>query len=151
MLRASALSSSIPGTRTNDNAAAGNIGEVVTATVAVGSAVVLTTAVVSNVTSISLTAGDWDVTGVVDFNPGATTTTTSLEGGISIVSATRGAQDTGFANTFAIATTAIDASEVCPMVRLSLNATTTVFLVAVAGFAISTLKAYGTIFARRVR
>lgn len=143
--------SPVVGSATNDNAVAGRVGELISAAVAVGAGIVLTTGVAVNVTSIALTAGDWDVTGVVDFNPGATTTTTSLQGGLSIVSATLGAQDSGFSNPFAIASTGVDASEVLPVVRFSLAGPTTVFLVAVAAFAISTLKAYGTIRARRVR
>lgn len=139
------------GTTTNDNAAAGVVGEFVSSTVAVGSAVALTTDTTANVTSISLTPGDWDVTGVVDFKPGATTTTTYFQGGISTVSATMGSPDTGFSNPFAIAATSVDASEVLPVVRMSLATTTTIYLVARAGFSISTLSAYGTIRARRMR
>lgn len=124
----------------------------VSSVVASGSAVALTTATVANVTSIALTAGVWDVTGVVDFHPDTTTTSTYMRGGSSTTSATLGAQDSYFSNTFAIATTAVDASEVIPVTRYTVpsNATTTVYLVAVAGFAISTMTAYGTIRATRV-
>lgn len=139
------------GTTTNDSAATGYIGEYVSASLASGSATSLTTGTAKTITSISLTAGDWDVTGVVDFHPDTTTTTTYLQGGISTTNNTLGAADTYFSNTFAIATTSVDASEVCPTVRISINTTTTVYLVAVAGFAISTLSGYGTIRARRVR
>lgn len=143
--------SPITGTTTNDNAAAGKVGEFITASIATGSSVSLTSGTTANVTSISLTSGDWNVFGVVDFNPGATTVTTYFQGGISQTTATLGAQDTFFSNTFAIATTSTDASEVCPVLRVSLATTTTIYLVAKAGFTISTLKAYGTVSARRVR
>lgn len=127
------------------------VGDIITSVIASGSAVSLTTATAANVTSISLPAGDWDVSGVVDFHPGSTTTTTYLQGGISSTSATLGAQDSFFSDTHAIATTSIDAAKVVPTVRLSLSTTTTVYLVAKAGFATSTLTAYGTIRASRVK
>ena len=57
----------IIGTTTNDDAAAGKIGEYQSAGIGFGSAISLTTATPANVTSISLTAGDWDVSGVIYF------------------------------------------------------------------------------------
>lgn len=159
MLRASALSSNIPGTTTNDSAAAGNVGEFVTATVAVGAAVALTTATTTNVTSISLTAGDWDLSGQVDFNPGATTSITVLQGGVSLTTATLAGQ-AGGAGLGTDPTLVITQPAAVPVgqvhiqagpVRLSISATTTVFLVAQGTFTVSTLAAFGTIRARRVR
>jgi hypothetical protein len=140
------------GTPTNDSARAGDVGEIISSTIAVGSGVSLTNNTAVNVTSISLTAGDWDVTGVVDVNLGATSTVSYLQGSVSTTSATLGPQDSGFSNPYAIAAgLGVDASEVLPTSRLSLAVTTTVYLVAQCGFAISTAKAYGTIRARRVR
>src|SRR5215472_14162674 len=55
----------IVGVNGASNAAAGNIGEYVTASLAQGSAVNLPGGTATNLTSISLTAGDWDVFGVV--------------------------------------------------------------------------------------
>lgn len=144
-------SSAVTGTTTNDTAAVGFIGEYVTAVIIKANAIALTTLVTANVTSISLTAGEWDVTGVIDFTPAATTTTVYMQGGISLTSAATGGQDTSFTNPFSIATTAVDSALPCPIVQLKLSATTTVFLIATASFAVSTLKAYGTIRARRVR
>ena len=51
----------IPGVVNASNASAGTVGEFVTATQSTN--VAMTTAVAINVTSISLTAGDWDVDG----------------------------------------------------------------------------------------
>src|SRR5260221_11377663 len=87
---------SFVGSTTNDSAVAGNIGEIVTATLATGSAVVLTTNTTANVTSISLTAGDWDVTGTVVFKFGAITSYTNLVGGTSNTSESFGTQGTAF-------------------------------------------------------
>ena len=89
------LNTSAVGTTTNDSAATGNVGEFVTATVAVGAAVALTTATTANVTSISLTAGDWDVSGQVNFTPGATTSITVLQCGVSLTTATLAGQAGG--------------------------------------------------------
>lgn len=141
------------GTITNDNAETGYIGEYVTSTVATGSSVALTTATTANVTSISLTAGDWDVRGAVDFTFGATTSVTNLTGGISQTSATLGGQDSffDFATPAIIPTAAKDSVFPCPTTRISLAATTTIYLVAQGTFTASTLKAYGTLSARRAR
>ena len=48
------------GVTSASNAAAGSVGEIISALVAVGSPVSLVNATAKNVTSISLTAGDWD-------------------------------------------------------------------------------------------
>ncbi len=143
----------IVGTTTNNNANAGSVGEYVQSVLATGSSVTLATGVTSNVTSISLTAGDWDVTGAVDFTFGATTSYTNLIGSVSSTSATIGAQDSkfDFETPAAVPTAGADATFPLPVVRFSLSGTTTVFLVAQGTFTVSTLKAYGTIRARRIR
>ena len=125
---------------------------IVTAAVAAASAVALTTNVTANVTSISLTAGDWDVTGIVQYTPAATTSITQLTQGSSSTSATLGAQGT-FSKfvTAANILTAVDPAWALPTVRFSLTTTTTIYLVANATFTVSTLAAYGVIRARRVR
>lgn len=147
------------GTATNDNAAVGVIGEIVTATVASGSAVSLTTATAADITSISLTAGDWDVSGQIVHNAGATTNVTLLNAAISLTSATLPTQAGGsglgtdplsiFRQAAAVPGGALTTS-VGP-VRLSIAATTTVYLVVSDTFTVSTMTGYGTIRARRVR
>lgn len=144
-------SAAVSGTNTNNNAAAGIIGEFVSSTVAVGSAVGLTTATTANVTSISLTGGDWYVTGVVDYHPAATTSITAFSQGSSSTSATLGSQDTYSKKVQAALIPNTDFSEVIPETRISISATTTIYLVANATFTASTLSAYGTISARRAR
>src|SRR4029077_4886616 len=49
------------GTATNDNATAGNVGEYIESVIPAGAAIAITSATNTNLTSISLTAGDWDV------------------------------------------------------------------------------------------
>lgn len=145
--------SGITGTTTNNNANAGAIGEYISSTIATGASVTLTTNVTSNITSISLTAGDWDVTGAVDFTFGATTSYTNLIGSVSTTTGTIGAQDSkfDFETPAAVPTAGADSTFSLPVVRFSLSGTTTVFLVAQGTFTVSTLKAYGTIRARRIR
>lgn len=137
----------IAGTTTNDSAAAGAFGEYQTANTA---GVALTNGVPANATSISLTAGDWDVEGVVQFSPAGTTQFTQLIIGISATSATFGALGT-FTTLQHAFTTGASNTIPTPVVRLSLAATTTVYVVAQAGFTVSTMSASGFIRARRVR
>lgn len=144
----------ISGTTTNDSAASGVIGEILTGTLAVGSATPLTTATTKDVATVSLTSGDWDCTGVVDFKPAATTNATLLLYGSSSTSNTLGADDTYASVSFLTAgqvTTNGDYRNVIPTQRFSLAGTTTIRLLAQATFTVSTMTAYGTIRCRRVR
>jgi hypothetical protein len=146
------------GVQTNSNASPGAVGEIITATLVVGSAVALTTATPANVTSIALTAGDWDVSGQIDFNLTGTTVT-DMRGGPSLTSATLPTQPGGAG--LGTDPLAIDPSNFATItdvqtldsgpVRLSIAATTTVFLVASATFSVGTVGAFGTIRARRMR
>lgn len=145
--------SGIIGVTNASNAAAGSVGEYISSTIASGSAISLTSGTATNVTSISLTAGDWQVSGVIGLALAGTTTLSSFSGGINTVSATIGALSTAtgsFARNTAFTT---GQSEIIPTgeVRLSLSATTTVYLVTQATFAVSTCAAYGYIAARRAR
>jgi len=141
------------GTNTNDNAATGQYGEFVTANVLTGASVALATGVSSNVTSITLGAGDWDVEGCICYTFGATTSYTNLVGGASSVTGTLPTQQNvfDFETPATVPTAGADMSWVVPKQRFSLNASTTIFLVAQGTFTVSTLKAYGVIRARRVR
>lgn len=139
----------ITGTATNDSASAGYVGEYVSSTVVSGSAVSLTTTIVANVTSISLTAGDWDVSGVVGWT--FMNNTTIAGASISLTSATQ-SMDTRIYTRVGAAGNLIGIYEAAlPTVRVSIASTTTVYLVAEAIFATSTNSAYGRIMARRVR
>lgn len=141
----------LPGTATNDNASAGNVGEYMESIIAVGSAVALTTAVTSNVTSLSLTAGDWDVVGSVIFNPGATTSITALIASICLTTATIDGTYAWSHRMSAFVPNAPFGGYGIARRRVSINATTSVFLTAQGVFTVSTLGAYGYINARRVR
>ena len=143
----------IPGTTTNDNASAGNVGEYQSASRSTGSPISLTSNVGADITSVSLTAGDWDVEGNPYIALGATTTMTACNWWISTSSATYpgGTTQVSFYN-FAIAAAAGQAfGYPTPTVRISLSGTTTVYFSIAATFATSTLTAAGSIRARRVR
>lgn len=142
----------IIGTTAADNANAGSVGEAITSSVAVGSAVALTTNTPANITSISLTAGDWDVSGLVATNPAGSTTQSNLGAAINTTSATFPTAGTAGWTQWPFSVAAGNA-EFVPVgpVRINVSTTTTVYLIAQSVFAASTNAAYGTIYARRRR
>ncbi len=144
----------IVGTATNNNASAGSVGEYVSSGVLAGSAVALTNNTRADVTSISLTAGDWDVTGMVAFTDNAATTVTLVAGWLNTVSVTFPTVGTdvgsGYQQHYGSWTSNVPTCTFGP-VRLSLSGTTTVYLGAYSTFAVNTAAAYGLLHARRVR
>lgn len=150
----------IVGTATNDSANAGAVGEVICAQVTNGGSpsgcatnnnapVSLSSNVPANITSVSLTAGDWNCWGNVAFTNGGTTVTTQSTGSINTTSATMNTLQ--FANSSPPATAGLNIAFAVPMVRQLLASTTTVYLVANNVFATSTSAAYGRIDCRRMR
>jgi hypothetical protein len=151
---ATVTSAFIAGVTTNSDAAAGIVGEYISSTIQSGSAVSLTTDVAINITSVSLTAGDWDCNGSVFNSQASSTTMDFFAGWISTTSASfpsnppggsyvQWYQNSGVAGlgmTLSIGPT-----------RISLASTTTVYLSATASFDISTNTAYGFIGCRRAR
>lgn len=151
----------IPGETTTGSAAAGYVGEYVESRVAQASAISMTSATPINVTSISLTAGDWDVSATTHFTGGATTTISHLLGSISTVTGTLSTTEgrsgiwvAAFSSStpFNFGQSASNNVIVAiPPVRFSLSSTTTIYLVAEAPFGVSTCTAFGVLRARRVR
>lgn len=145
----------IKGTATNDAATAGNVGEYISASVLTGAAIGLTSSTDTNITSIALTAGDWDVWVDGYFSGGATTAVTTGAVSISTVSATLNTTPGRFSATCASGNPIFNGGQVCGVnagpARLSLAAPTTVYFVANAIFTTSTMAGYGIISARRVR
>lgn len=138
----------IIGVTTNNNADAGVVGEFVSANDA---SETLTSTVAKDVVSISLTAGDWDVSGSVAFNAaGAPVTKNTI--GLSSTSATLGtlgAENNTYQDITSIAAGSGYIATVGVM-RFSLSGTTTIYLVAEATFG-GTLEVASFISARRVR
>lgn len=131
------------------NAAAGTIGEFVQSLIASAGAVTIGSA--TNVTSISLTAGDWDVEGNVVFKIAGGETISLLTAGISPTTATLPAD--GSESFDAITATGSPRNQGVALVRKRINiaTTTSIFLVAGATATPSSVTAYGVINARRIR
>ena len=141
------------GTKTNDNAAAGFVGEYLDDIILQASPVSLTTATDTNVATVQLTEGDWDVWGNVTFipDPGVTVVTT-MTGWINDDSATL--PDPAFYSAFdRVGIMSISAGMSAPAQRFTvINSTTLdVYLSCRADFSVSTLAACGAIYARRRR
>lgn len=111
----------------------------------------LTTATQQNVAGISLTAGDWDVWGMVGFIPAGTTTMTRLMASVSTTSATLGADPGSYQQIRAAFNVGEGQTLATPVQRISLASTTTIYLVSLTAFGVSTMSAYGRIAARRAR
>ena len=143
----------IVGTTTNNSANAGSVGELVEQNIASGSAVALTTTTATNIASISLTAGDWDVWGETCTNNPGTSTISYIFNAINTTSATLPTAPNGGAMALAQYTYPAGANNYLytGMKRLSLSATTTVYLIGYVVFGVSTMGMYGYIGARRRR
>jgi hypothetical protein len=145
----------IIGTTAADSATAGDVGEVISSNIPQGSAVSLTSNTNANVTSISLTAGDWDVYANIYSNPGSNTLTTSFFGQITTTSATFTFPPTittptsGGNNLTGSATEGFFLA-VGPA-RINVSGTTTVYLVATSIFTVSTQAVYGYLISIRRR
>jgi hypothetical protein len=142
----------VQGTNTNDSAAAGYVGEYIASNIT--TPLGLTSATPTNLTTISLTAGDWDVTGAVKFTGTASTVITDTMGVISTTSAST--DQTNFATTSYARhqvnyITGSSPTEVPAPLRLTLTATTTVYLSLYCAFSASTCTAIGILRARRMR
>jgi hypothetical protein len=137
------------GTTAGGNATAGYVGEEITSVIASGSAVSLVTATPKNLTSISLTAGDWDVYG----NVTATDTVTTINQLLCWISTTSATvPDASLYNGFSSLTLAMAIyGTSAPYVRISISTTTTVYISAQSVFASGTVTMQGGIYARRVR
>lgn len=130
------------GTPLNDNALAGWVGEVITATT---SSVTLTNSTGVNIVQITLTPGDWDVSGNWDMYNDATVAS-NVACGINNVSAALPAQ---YAQLSMSAIQRFGCA--VPTVRYSVAVSTTLYLVGFVAFASGNTTASGTITARRRR
>lgn len=137
------------GTGTNDNAPSGYVGEYETAQLPFASAASFSTGTPRDIITLSLGAGDWDVSGnlLVTY----TVSSTGTAGWISTTSATMPDQSlVSGPLVLAPATIASFGYSVFP-VRISLATPTTVYLSAVSSFGSGASSGCGTISARRVR
>lgn len=140
----------IVGTATNDSAGAGYVGEFISSVIASGSATAVAINTPVNLTSISLTAGDWDVWGNFSFVSSGTGST-NFAGWLSSTSATL--PDASIYMSIASAGGAIltNSGFVVPQQRFSLAGTTTIYISVYNTAASGSGAACGGIYARRVR
>jgi hypothetical protein len=144
----------LQGRSTNTNPAAGYIGEFMNSSVAFGSAIALTTGTAVTLTSLNLTAGDWNTWGGVAFIAGASTSIQDLRGALSLTNNTLpGVLSTSTSQSIAgfssLVAGAVTYSFPLQEGRFALASTTTVYVVVRATFSASTLSAYGFLSARR--
>jgi hypothetical protein len=138
----------IRGTKTNDSAAAGYIGEYVESITSLAN--INTTNVWQDITSISLTAGDWDVQGQIIQQGGGVS---QLQAAVSLYSGNTTTDHVYASNVLRQvgAGGAYDSSITINRYRVSINTTTTVYLKGLGNFASGTPQIAGKISARRVR
>lgn len=134
----------------------GQPGEYKEVVVASGSASSLSTGTAKTVVgaTLSLQPGVWEVNGVIDFQFAANTSYTLLQAGISTTTDTLSAtqdQTWGLCMPATVPTAALDLTFPVPTRTVTVATATTFQLVAKGTFTVSTLKAYGTISARRIR
>lgn len=131
--------------------AAGFVGEQISSFIRDSSAVSLTVSgTIYDVTTISITSGTWDVSGLVMFT-GITTGTrqTASIGDTSVTIPNISYGNNTTAATF-LDTVADDVGLAIPSFRVNVTVTTTYYLIARATFTVGTPKAYGRISATRV-
>lgn len=140
---------SITGVTNGSSAAAGEVGEYISSQVLFASAINIPNATATDITHISLTAGDWDVGGnILMFSTllastfigwvstsSATFPDASLQSGIVMPATANGNTGPGALNT----------------IRVNVSTTTNVYLTGYCGFSSGTVTGCGYIWARRVR
>jgi hypothetical protein len=131
-------------------AAAGSLGEYMSSTVT--TPVGLTSNTPVNLTSITFTAGDWDIDCLCQYSTAGTTTVQSVAANLSLVSATiDGSMDRYAAYGWNSSTLPFTVGIGVPPARFNFSTSTTVFLVVRAIFAVSTCSVAGILKGRRIR
>lgn len=144
----------IVGVTDASNPAAGSLGELISATVTLGAAIGLTSTVISDITSIPLTAGDWDIEGVIGLVPG-TGTLQGYGAWINTTSVTNPGQPNAgaFVQQSGLSIAGAGSYTVYPTgkMRINVSAPTTAYLSIQPSFVGGTYSGFGFIGARRVR
>jgi hypothetical protein len=141
------------GTTTNDSAASGTVGQYISSNIVQVSFVDITAG--ANITSISLTAGDWDVGGNCSIIFGGAGSVYGVAGWISSTSNTL--PDASLYNAFAsnVATLFVSGNQynfTLPTLRFSLSGTTTIYMSAnISAIGGATAGGGGLLWARRMR
>lgn len=141
--------SGIIGTTTNNSAASGSVGELISSVIPTASAVSISSATNTNLTSISLTAGDWDLWGNVTFTPTVAGALNSVFAWTSQTSATL--PDSSLFAGVTIPGGQSQSGINAPRVRVSLSGTTTLYISGRCTISSGTCTMTGGIYARRTR
>jgi hypothetical protein len=130
----------------------GGVGTIISSTVLTGAAVAVTTGTAADVTSISLTAGDWDVRGNICTVLAAGTVTSRVAGWVSTTSATPPTAPNAGAYTYLMVDPVANEPSYffVGIQRISVSSPTTVYLTAQINFTVSTAAAFGYLEARRI-
>jgi hypothetical protein len=142
----------VVGTTAGGNATAGDVGEVFRSAVTTPTNIA-TTLTWENLTSITLTAGDWDVSGLVHFQHNGATMTGQCIAAISIHSGTTTTDHQNGDNlcTVPAATATVYPTAAIPSYRINVTGSTPVYLKVIANFSAGNPQVVGRISARRVR
>lgn len=151
-----AASNTYVGITNGASAASGVVGEIISSTVNNASALSLTTLTPLTITSITLTAGEWDISAIGQFKGNVATTVIVAASSISTVNNTFDALGDRsnlqyYGNLTAFNSFATYVSVPIPALRVNITSTTTYYLVSECQFGTSTASGYGTIRATRIR
>jgi hypothetical protein len=146
---------SIVGTATNNDAVAGNLGEEINSTVSTYTNYT-TTATYQNISSITLTPGDWDLSAFFTYSSNSATITAGANGIFVISTTTASAagategKNIAYVPQAALLGTSLFSDAIAPY-RVSISSNTTYYLNTQATFTLGNPQFVGTIRARRVR
>lgn len=149
-----AVAGQIPGDTSGASASSPNVGQLISSNIPLGSAVAATTATAINITSITITPGDWDCWGNVASSLAGTTVPTLFVGAISTGSATLPtAPNSGSYFQISGVTFAAGSNELFPVgrIRIATSGTVIVYLVGRLDFTTSTASLYGYLGCSRAR
>lgn len=140
-------------------AGTGGVGEVLSSVIISSSAVSVTSATPVNITTLALTAGDWELSWTAFIQPAAGTAVTIMQAGIGTATATLPVLTLATPLAFGsfVQASATPGSGTIPIslssgsIQVNISSTTTYYLVTSDTFSASTLTAYGWLKARRVR
>lgn len=142
----------IVGTTTNDSTAAGKVGEIISSEVLIGAPVSISSNVAKDITTIALTAGQWNVFANIGIVGAAGTTVDTMIGCINTsTSISPASRRTFVAYQVSYAIGAGDIEAVVPSQPMQLSGNTTIHLVIQSQFNVSTMSAFGYIWAIRAR
>ncbi len=139
------------------SASTGIIGEYLSSTIALGSATSLTSNTAKDITTLTLSPGDWKPWGTIAIIPAGTTTLSSFVGSVNTTSGVQATSPAGgsmFTLNLPVTTGfTTGATQMLPtgQSRQNVSVTTVIYLVVTVVFNISTCTGYGFLAARRMR